>query len=147
MGILHGTPAVVLWTTCCPADHFGHQVLEPWWQYAMVGFIHARIGIQSWIDHDSVNEIIDDRSDVIHPTEPIIERYLFWALHSQPPCLLRMHTCLSPENIRTTLEIRREQLEDDNRRVVDETLQSRVYPKNTTDATNEQSLFRSRSDF
>src|SRR6266566_5810774 len=103
MGITHGTPAVVLWTTCCPADHFGHKVLEPCWRYAMVGFIHARIGIQSWIDHDSVNEIIDDSSDVIHPTEPIIERYLFWALHSQPPCLLRMHTCLSPENIRTTL--------------------------------------------
>jgi hypothetical protein len=74
-----------LWTTRCLADHFGHQVLEPCWRYTMVGFIHVRIDIQSWIDHDSVNEIIDDSSDAIHPTEPIIERYLFWALHSQPP--------------------------------------------------------------
>src|SRR6266567_6982947 len=29
MGIIHRTPAVVLGTTCSPANHFGHQVFEP----------------------------------------------------------------------------------------------------------------------
>jgi hypothetical protein len=33
----------------------------------MVSFIHVRIGIQAWINHDAVNEIIDHRRDGIDP--------------------------------------------------------------------------------
>jgi hypothetical protein len=39
----------------------------------MMGLIDARISIQSWVRHDSVDKIIDDGSNVIDAAESVIE--------------------------------------------------------------------------
>jgi hypothetical protein len=51
----------------------------------MMGFIDARIGIQSWIDHDPADEVFHDGGDVIHPTQSNIERLCSLGLHRKPP--------------------------------------------------------------
>jgi hypothetical protein len=53
----------------------------------MVGFVHTRVGIQPCVGHDPVDEVIDDGSDVVHASEPIVEGRFDWGLHilSFPP--------------------------------------------------------------
>ena len=51
-----------------PADHLGHEALESRGGNAMVRFVHSRIGIQSRIYHDPVDEVVYHGSDAINST-------------------------------------------------------------------------------
>jgi hypothetical protein len=43
----------------------------------MVGFVHQRIGVQSWVCHDSVDEIIDHGGDAVDSAKSVVKRGLF----------------------------------------------------------------------
>src|SRR5215813_4685880 len=85
MGLPHGTPRILLGTSCRPADHLRHEVFEPRSGHAMMGFIHLRIGVKSWIVHDAVNKVIDDGSDGIHTSQPVIQGLCHSFSHGRPP--------------------------------------------------------------
>jgi hypothetical protein len=55
---------VVLWTSGRVGEHLRHEVLEPRRQHAVVRLIDARIGVQPVVDHDPVDEVVDDGGDV-----------------------------------------------------------------------------------
>src|SRR5437763_5824187 len=74
MGIAHGPAGVLLRATRGPGEHFSHQELEPGWRHAMVRFVHARIRVQAGVDHDVVDQVVDDGRDVIDDAQPIVER-------------------------------------------------------------------------
>src|SRR5215467_1885580 len=61
MRVRHRFPCIFLRTARSPADHLGDQVLESRRRHAMVRFVHQRVGIQSRVHHDSVDEIIHHR--------------------------------------------------------------------------------------
>ena len=48
----------------------------------------SNLRIQSRVDHDSVDQVIHDRRDVIHAAQSIVERWLRWGLHNWSPCVL-----------------------------------------------------------
>ena len=62
MAVSHRTTPVLLRATGRPADHLGHEKLEPCRCNAMVGFVHARVRVQPGIDHDPIDEVIDHRA-------------------------------------------------------------------------------------
>ena len=39
----------------------------------MVRFIHAGIRVQSGVDHDTINEVIDDGGDWVDASEALVE--------------------------------------------------------------------------
>jgi hypothetical protein len=47
---------------CRSADHLRHQVLEAGRRHAITRFIHARIGLQSRVDHDRVDRVCPAQS-------------------------------------------------------------------------------------
>jgi hypothetical protein len=75
---------VLLGATGRPADHLGHQELEPCRCHAMVGFVDARVGVQPGIDHDPIDEVIDHGGDVVHATQAVIQRGHLRSLHATP---------------------------------------------------------------
>ncbi|WP_460426986.1 hypothetical protein [Azotobacter armeniacus] len=50
-----------------------HEVLESRRRDSMMGFAHARICIQGWVDHDSVDEVIRDSGDAIYIPKPLVK--------------------------------------------------------------------------
>ena len=46
-----------------------------------MGLVHPWIGIEPVVRHDPVDQVVDDRGDVVHTSEPIVER----------GCLLNSH--------------------------------------------------------
>src|SRR5438093_6369925 len=74
MAIAHGPAGILLRATRGPGEHFSHQELEPGWRHAMVRFVHARIRVQARVDHDAVDQVVDDGRDVIDAAQPIVER-------------------------------------------------------------------------
>jgi hypothetical protein len=56
-----------------PANHFGYQVLKAGRQNFMVGFIYAGVRIEARINHDAIDEIVDDRCNAVDTAEPFIE--------------------------------------------------------------------------
>jgi hypothetical protein len=44
----------------------------------MVRFIHAGIRVQSWVDHDAVNEVIDDGGDGVDAAEAFVKCGGLW---------------------------------------------------------------------
>src|SRR5215208_4965771 len=53
----------------------------------MVCLIYTRVSIQPWVGHKPVDQVIDNGSEVIYTSEPIVERRFYWGLHtlSFPP--------------------------------------------------------------
>src|SRR5277367_1993797 len=94
MGISHRSASVFLRTAGSPANHFGHQVLESGGRHTMVSFVHLRIGIQSRIDHDAVDEVVYDGSNAIHATKSVVERGLFCRHGKSPPVWKCIRTTL-----------------------------------------------------
>ena len=39
-----------------------------------MGLVHPWIGIEPVVRHDPVDQVVDDRGDVVHASEPIVER-------------------------------------------------------------------------
>ena len=52
--------------------------------YRHMRFVHEGIGIQSRIDHDSVDQVVYDGSDAVDTAKSIVKRGLFW-LHGVFP--------------------------------------------------------------
>src|SRR5260221_12485261 len=71
--LVHGASGVFLRAAGGPADHFRDKVFESWRGHAMVRFIHAGIRGQSWVDHDAVNEVIDDGGDGAEAAEALVK--------------------------------------------------------------------------
>jgi len=44
----------------------------------VVSLVHERVGVQSRVVHDSVDEVVHHGSDVIDTTESVVERGLFY---------------------------------------------------------------------
>src|SRR5215208_6070237 len=87
MRVAHRTSRICLRAASGLTEHLRDVILETCWRYPMVGFVHTRVGIQPCVGHDPVDEVIDDGSDVVHASEPIVEGRFDWALHilSFPP--------------------------------------------------------------
>src|SRR5688500_11720376 len=51
----------------------------------MVSLVYPRICVQSGIGHYSVDQVIDDGSNVVDAAQPVIERGLLLGLHNRPP--------------------------------------------------------------
>ena len=83
MRIRHGLTCVFLRPACSPADHLGHQVLESRRRNAMVGFVHLRVGVQSRVYHDSVDEVIHHGGDAIDTPKSVVKREFFRWLHNK----------------------------------------------------------------
>jgi hypothetical protein len=56
------------------ADLFGHEVLEPGRQHAVVRLVDARIRVQPVVNHNPIDEIVDDGGDVVDAGESVVER-------------------------------------------------------------------------
>jgi len=56
-----------------PADHFCDQVFESRRGHAMVRFIDPGICVQSGVDHDSVDEVFNDRGDAVDASEALVK--------------------------------------------------------------------------
>jgi hypothetical protein len=52
----------------------------------MMGFFHSWVGIQARVDHDSVDEVIDDGRDTIYTPQPLIKTWLILPSHLMSPC-------------------------------------------------------------
>src|SRR5215831_1468521 len=77
MRVRHRLAAVLLWAARSPADHLSHQVLESRRRHAVVGFVYKGIGIQPWIHHDSVNEVIYHGGNAVDAAKSVVERGAF----------------------------------------------------------------------
>jgi hypothetical protein len=44
----------------------------------VVRLVDARIRVQPVVDHDPVDEIVNDRGDVVDAAEPLVERGWLW---------------------------------------------------------------------
>ncbi len=74
MGLFHRAARVPLRPPARFADLFRHQVLEPRRQHAVMRLIDARIRVQPVVNHDPVDEIVDDGGNVVDAAESLIER-------------------------------------------------------------------------
>lgn len=72
--LAHGPAGIFLGTTRGPAHHLRHQVLESRLADAAVGLIDPRVRVQGGVDHDAIDEVVDDRGDRIDAAETGIER-------------------------------------------------------------------------
>src|SRR5205814_7992916 len=78
MRVGHRASGIFLRTAGRHPDHFGDQIFEAGWRNLVVGFIHRGVGVQPWISHDAVDEIIDHRRNAINSAEAFIEGWLTW---------------------------------------------------------------------
>jgi hypothetical protein len=62
----------------------------------MVRFIHTRVSIQPWVTHNPIDELINNRGDVIYATEPIVEGGFVLRLHGACLLLILFDLPLSP---------------------------------------------------
>src|SRR5436309_15409075 len=85
MRFRHRLARVLLWAARSPADHLGNQVLESRWRHAMMRFIYQRISIESRVDHDPVDKVVDHGGDAVYAAKSFVERSLFCWLHPKPP--------------------------------------------------------------
>src|SRR5262249_39978407 len=76
---------VLLRSASGPADHFGDEILTACRGHAMVGLVAYWVCIQAGINHDPVDEIINQGGDAIDTAEPIV----------QGGCVLHSHLCSS----------------------------------------------------
>ena len=63
------------------ADLFGHQVFEAGFRYAVMRLVDLGIGVQAWIVHDPLDEVIDHGGNRIDATQAFVEghwRLLAW---------------------------------------------------------------------
>src|SRR5215212_9614445 len=110
MRVAHRTSRICLGAARGLTEHLRDVILEPCWRYSMVGFVHTRVGIQPWVGHDPVDEVIDDGSDVVDASEPIVEGRFDWALHvlsfppaGRQPCIAIMTSLVKTWRIRQDL--------------------------------------------
>jgi len=68
----HRPTGVPLRTSGRPTDHLRHQILEAGGRHSVVGFVDTRIRVQPGVDHDSVDQIVDQGSNRIYATEPVV---------------------------------------------------------------------------
>jgi hypothetical protein len=73
MRIAHRTTRIRLRAASLPTDQLRDEILESRGRHPMVGFINTRVSIQPWVTHNPVDEVIDDRGDVVYAAEPIVE--------------------------------------------------------------------------
>ena len=78
MRLVHGSPGVFLRAAGGPADHFRDQVFESRRGHTMVRFIDPGIRVQSRVDHDAVNEVIDDGGDGVDAAEAFVKCGGLW---------------------------------------------------------------------
>ena len=71
--LVHGASGVFLRAAAGPADHFRDQVFESRRGHTMVRFIDPGIRVQSRVDHDAVNEVIDDAGDWVDAAEALVK--------------------------------------------------------------------------
>jgi len=89
--LLHGAARVLLRPAGGPADHFRDEILEAWRGNAMVGLVYFRVRIQTWFDHDPVDEIIHYSGDAVDTAEAVLKA----SLHSHWTLLLQLLRRLS----------------------------------------------------
>jgi hypothetical protein len=70
---VHGASGVFLRAAAGPADHFRDQVFESWRGHTMVRFINPGIHVQSRVNHDAVNEVVDDGGDGVDAAEALVK--------------------------------------------------------------------------
>ena len=68
-------------SSCSGRGTSSDVILEPLRRHPVMSFVNAGVGIQPVVDHDPVYKIIDDDGDVVHATEPVVERGFDLALH------------------------------------------------------------------
>jgi len=71
----HRTARVTLRTARGVTDLLGHEVLESGWRDFVVGVVDLGIGVQPWVIHHSVDEIINHGGDGEDPAESFVERW------------------------------------------------------------------------
>ncbi len=84
MRVAHRPARVLLRAAGRPADHLGNEVLEACRGDPVVRLVHRRVLIQPVIIHDAVDEVVDDRGDVVNPAEPVVKRGTLVRLHGTP---------------------------------------------------------------
>jgi hypothetical protein len=52
-------------------------------RHAMVCFVHQRIGVQSRVCHDSVDEVVHHGGDAVDAAKSVVERELFCLGHDK----------------------------------------------------------------
>ncbi len=73
VGIPHGAPAVALGSAGRLANLLGNQIFEASPGNAVVSLIDERIGIESRVVHDAVDEIVHDCGNGIDATETLVK--------------------------------------------------------------------------
>src|SRR5262249_82581 len=64
---------VLLRSTGGPADHFRDEIFEACRGNTMMGLVHFRVRIQTWINHDPVDEIIHYGGDAVDTAQPLVK--------------------------------------------------------------------------
>ena len=81
VGVAHRAARVRLRSTRRPARHLGHEVLEAGFRKVTLRFFDARIGFQSRVVHDPVDEIVDEDRNPLRAAQPLVQRRLVMSLH------------------------------------------------------------------
>src|SRR5262249_10841817 len=68
-----GTASVLLRPTGRPADHLGDKILEPRGRYPVMRFIDSWVRVQTRVNHDAIDEVLDNRGDTVDAAQPIIQ--------------------------------------------------------------------------
>jgi hypothetical protein len=76
MGVFHRATRAPLGLSRRFADLFRHQLLEPRRRHSVARLVDTRIRVQPVVNHDPVDEIIDDRSNVVDAAESVVQRRL-----------------------------------------------------------------------
>src|SRR5215831_3299677 len=93
VGLFHGATRVFLRPASSPADHLGDEVLESCRRHAMMGLVYSWVGVEAWIDHDPVNEIINHGGDAVDAAESLIKARQTIGIHRLLPQNDRTGSC------------------------------------------------------
>src|SRR5271166_598746 len=79
----HRAPRVGLRAARRPANLLGDVVLETLGRDAVVRLVDSRVRVQPRVDHDPIDEVVDDDGDGVHASQPLVQRLRF-SRHHRP---------------------------------------------------------------
>ena len=91
MGLLHPPAGVLPRSAGRLADHGRDVVLEIRLGDPVTGFLDFRVGVQDVVDVEDLQELVDDRGNVIYPAKPLIEGLLGFYLGKRGTRVHKVH--------------------------------------------------------
>ena len=76
MRVVHRPARMALRSSGCFAHLLGHQILEARSRDLVMRFVYLGIGVEPWVVHDPIDEIIHDGRNRKHATQSFVESHL-----------------------------------------------------------------------